>query len=288
MRQLKLTSRSSSRLKSGRRRSTANKSYFGMTMASVARLCVTVVCVTMAFFVLKGSQLSEIPQRIEQYLIRVTAKGGLVVESVRINGRALTSKEALKGALGPVLNKPMMGLSLEAIQARLEALPWVANAAVRRDWPNVLVLTLTERYPVAIWTKGKKRVLVDREGVALTQDIPAEFQNLIRIAGDQAPPHMAELEGLLAHVPSIRQRLSLATLVGGRRWDMRLDNDIVVQLPEEAVDEALQELSRLLEIFPLSSDYVRRLDFRLPDRLIINLTPLGRAKLTSSEEGKNT
>ncbi|WP_198647589.1 cell division protein FtsQ/DivIB, partial [Agrobacterium pusense] len=60
--------------------------------------------------------------------------------------------------------------------------------------------------------------------------------------------------------------------IAGRRWDLHLDNGIVVKLPEENLPQALQLLARLdLEEKVLSRD-VAAVDLRLSDRTTIQLT----------------
>src|SRR4029453_2649097 len=48
------------------------------------------------------------------------------------------------------LGEPYLGLDLNAIQARVAALPRVAAVRVKRDYPSTLRSTVTERPPVAV------------------------------------------------------------------------------------------------------------------------------------------
>ncbi len=53
-------------------------------------------------------------------------------------------------------------LDLNQIQFSIQELAWVRQAAVRRVWPNSLVLELLEREPVARWNKNQ---LIGTDGV---------------------------------------------------------------------------------------------------------------------------
>ena len=46
-------------------------------------------------------------------------------------------------------------LDLNKIQSSVQSLAWVKHAAVRRVWPNRLILELVEREPVTRWNKNK-------------------------------------------------------------------------------------------------------------------------------------
>jgi len=78
-------------------------------------------------------------------------------------------------------------LRLGRARAAFETIPWVASASVRRVWPDRLVVHITERRPIGIWSDG--RVLSDA-GV-LFDGRPGEAERdgpLIEFAG---PPQFA-------------------------------------------------------------------------------------------------
>lgn len=85
----------------------------------------------------------------------------------------------------PHLAANFLQLDLDAVRADVEALPWVARAAVRREWPGTLRIDFSEAEPVAIW---RGRVLLDADGVAFAPFDPA-------VAADAALPALAGPEG---------------------------------------------------------------------------------------------
>jgi cell division protein FtsQ len=54
-----------------------------------------------------------------------------------------------------------------AVRTRVEQLPGIQRAEVRRVWPRRLVVTVTERVPVAVWQVGGVTYTVDGDGVVL-------------------------------------------------------------------------------------------------------------------------
>lgn len=61
------------------------------------------------------------------------------------------SAAEVRAALQPHIEKGFAGIDMRAARESVEALPWVADAAVRRQWPGVLVVELREQRPVATW-----------------------------------------------------------------------------------------------------------------------------------------
>ena len=68
-------------------------------------------------------------------------------------------------------------------------------------------------------------------------------------------------------------RVAAAVRVGGRRWTLHLDNGIDVELPEEKLQEAWAQLAQLERTNRLLARDVQVVDMRLPDRLVVRVTP---------------
>lgn len=73
----------------------------------------------------------------------------LGVRHVRITGARRTGGAEVQSAAGLGSAQPMVGVDTKALSSRLRALPWVATAQVRREWPSTVRIVLTERTPVA-------------------------------------------------------------------------------------------------------------------------------------------
>src|SRR5205823_3473124 len=97
----------------------------------------------------------------------------------------------------------------------------------------------------ALWQRNGKLFLIDRDGVVITGDRLDRFPGLIVTVGEDAPRHAGALVDMLATQPDLAARVAAATRIGGRRWNLRLDSGIDVQLPEERPEEAWNQLAQL-------------------------------------------
>lgn len=61
--------------------------------------------------------------------------------------------------------------------------------------------------------------------------------------------------------------------VAGRRWDLYLDNGVIIKLPEDNIDGALARLTKLEKDQSLLQRDIAAVDLRLDDRMAIELTP---------------
>lgn len=70
------------------------------------------------------------------------------VDTVAVRGAQHSGAEAVAAASG-VSGRAMAWLDLGAARRRVEALPWVASAALWREWPGTVHVQVEERRPVA-------------------------------------------------------------------------------------------------------------------------------------------
>ena len=79
-----------------------------------------------------------------------------------------TSTSAILGASGLDGHPSLIGLSPGATAARVESLPFIASATVRRDWPDGVTVTVTARAPaVTMAGPGSSWSVLDGSGRTL-------------------------------------------------------------------------------------------------------------------------
>src|SRR5437762_1416210 len=170
---------------------------------------------------------------------------------------------------------------------QLETLPWVRSATIERRLPGTLFVRLAERRPLAVWQHGGIQQLIDREGAVIPVDDLSRFAHLPTVVGDDAAPYAAALIDMLTNRPELAPRVTAAVRVGGRRWNLRIDNAIDVMLPEENAESAWSRLAELERTSLLLKRDVQTVDLRLPDRLVlrVNAPPAPQAAPTKKSHG---
>lgn len=58
-------------------------------------------------------------------------------------------------------------VNVDALTGRIDALPVVANATLAKQWPDEMMVTVTERTPVLLWQTQQGVYSVDKEGVVI-------------------------------------------------------------------------------------------------------------------------
>ena len=206
-------------------------------------------------------------------LLDATAALGLRVADIRVEGRATTDRETILDALGARPGTPILAVDPVRAKQQLERLPWVRSALIERRLPDTLYVRLVEREPLALWQHDGKIELIDRTGAVIPVTRLDRFAKLPLVVGDDAASHAAELLAMLASEPDLAARVTAAVRVGGRRWNLRIDNAIDVLLPADEPAAAWADLARLQRSSAILKRDVQAIDMRLPDRLVVRVAP---------------
>lgn len=99
--------------------------------------------------------------------LAVLHSGVLEARHRLLRGATDTPASAVWRAAGISSATPLVDVSSGAAARRVEQLPWVGRASVQRHWPDTVVVTVTEREPVAVVGQGASAVVVDRTGRVL-------------------------------------------------------------------------------------------------------------------------
>jgi cell division protein FtsQ len=223
----------------------------------------------------------------------LTGKLGLVVTDIQVDGRSTTDRETILAALDAHYGTPILAVNPSRAKQQLEALPWVRSAAIERRLPGTLYVHLVERRPLAVWQHDGKHELIDRDGTVIPVTDLSRFAKLPTVVGgDPARRGAAQLLDLLANEPSLAARVTAAVLVGDRRWNVRIDNQIDVMLPEDDMAGAWAKLAQLERNNRVLQRDVETIDLRLPDRLVMRVNDPSSKDAPAAKKphapGKNT
>jgi len=225
-----------------------------------------------------GLAYSEDPARMWD----AVGRAGFNLREIKLKGQEHTSDSAIIAAVGLGPGVTLLGLDVEAARTRLEGLPWVKTAAVRKALPDRLLVEIEEREPFARWRWAGEEMLIDRDGNVLADEVPARFRGLPLVAGESANEAVEAIRDVLSADPALDARVAAAILVNERRWDLRLKNGATVRLPADNPETALARLAMIEAEQPLLGVGEVVVDMRLADRTTVQL----QAASAAEDEGE--
>ena len=169
---------------------------------------------------------------------------GFTLDHVEVRGARNAQAEEVAAQLALEAGALIFDFDVHAAKARVEELPWVEDAAVLRLLPNRIVVVVDERRPLARWGGPEGVVVLDSAGGVIDGADAGAHDDLPLLEGAAAPQAASALVEALARHPVLARRASAFERVGGRRWDMKTHTGLIVRLPEDGVDAALDEPTR--------------------------------------------
>jgi len=197
---------------------------------------------------------------------------GFGIASIDIRGMRHVARDDLLVQAGLTATSSLPLIDAEGLRERLKRNPWIAEAAVRKLYPDRLEIAVEEREAFAFWQRGGKLHLIARDGTVLKSDIETNAAELPLVVGVGAEKRAAAFIDLIDRFPAIRAVLRAGVLVAERRWNLRLKNGIDVRLPEDDPALALERLTALDRVKHILSRDVTVIDLRVPDQVAIRLS----------------
>jgi len=204
---------------------------------------------------------------------------GLGIVQAEISGNRYLSREEILERAGITAQTSLLLLDAESVRATLKQDARVAQASVRKLYPDRLEIVIEEREGYARWQRGGKMHLIARDGTVLESDIGGKSVDLPLVIGLGAEKRAAGLLDLIARFPSVQEVTRAGVLVAERRWNLRLKNGIDVRLPEEDPALALERLVQLDKSKQIMTRDVTVIDLRVPDRMAVGLSDEAAAAL---------
>lgn len=155
-------------------------------------------------------------------------------------------REALAG-------KPLgsfFSADVDVIRERLEAHPWIAQASVRKEWPDILRVFVVEQQPLGHWNEQQRpNALVTREGTVFEVDKTEIDVLLPKLFG---PEHA--VKETVEQYQQVRELLELnghtvvaLTLTERFAVDVELMSGIKLHIGREGL---LERVQRFIDLFP--------------------------------------
>jgi cell division protein FtsQ len=194
-------------------------------------------------------------------------------ETVRLEARglnALTYDDLLfQSGLTP--GSTLLLVNAEYTRAQLKRHPRIAEAMVRKLYPDRLEIEIEEREAFARWQNNGQVQLVAKDGTVLGPSVDPKMMSLPLVIGKGAEKRAAAFFALMEHFPSVKAETRAGVLIAERRWNIRLKNGTDVRLPEEDPAQALARLVELDRTRQILTRDVNVIDLRAADRVSVTL-----------------
>jgi len=139
--------------------------------------------------------------------------------------------------------KAFWEIDLQEIRKNLLKSSAIKKVQVKLVLPNHLYINIVKREGLALWWDYKKFYLIDKEAVII-EEVSNKEKGKILVVGDKALEKFHKILPILDKSP-LSHEISSIRFIGQRRWDLLLNNGILIKLPEKDLDEAIKLFIKL-------------------------------------------
>lgn len=216
-----------------------------------------------------GARAERIGASVSHGLDSVTAGMGLTLKRVHITGASPEAEPAIQRELGLYAGQPITSLDLDAIRTRVQGVGWVKEARVVRLLPDTLIVEVKEHDRLAVWQEAGQIKVIDNRGQVIDGADARRYPTLPLVVGKGADVAAGEILPLLAQRPRLMGMVDALVRVDERRWDLRLKDGSLIQLPATEQEAALIRLDALDQRERLLDLGFARVDLRTPDEVAV-------------------
>ena len=164
----------------------------------------------------------------------------------------------IEAAVAEALNAGFLTVDLGALRESVQALDWVDGANVSREWPDTLIVRVTEHQAAARWGE---RGLLNVRGELFTEQAQHAFPELPSLAGPPGTEHdvarrYLAVRGKLAEAALALERLELDERGS---WRLVLGSGQEIRLGRRDIDERLYRFFDV--VAPALADELKRVEY---------------------------
>jgi cell division protein FtsQ len=237
----------------------------GISPALATGVAAGVVVFATVALLATGGRGQAIAQGVAHGIDNGFGAAGFAVRHVVVQGASGLSEPDIRAAAQVGTGTPILGLDLSTLRGRIEKVGWVKSVHVVRMLPDTLVISVVERPRLAVWQNHGRLSLIDTDGQVITDTDAQHFVDLPLVVGEGANTAASAILPLVQARPSLMSRIWALVRVDNRRWDLRLKDQSLIQLPAEGEDGALMHLDQLERDQQVLSLGFSRIDLKTQD-----------------------
>lgn len=173
------------------------------------------------------------------------------------------------------------------LQQAIESLPWVANAAVRKQWPNTIKVFVEEHNPTAIWNGN---ALLNDLGDVFYADagtLHPQDQEIVKLYGPEASSQkvLSVWRDIAPKFSNIGLEITSVVLNDRQAWQLILDNGIRLELGQDDLDERITRFVDLYRQMDEMAQQVSYIDLRYDTGAAIGWLSEEKRQVSSNDQG---
>jgi len=193
------------------------------------------------------------------------------LKKIDVLGNNMLLKKSILELINVKVGQKLYLISANDIRGKLLKLDEISDVNVNINYSGVIKVIIYERKPFAIWWNKNSPWLIDEEGnkILKIKDVDS-YKNLVIIFGQNFNDKLKTFLDLLKPF-SLYGKIKSLHYIGNRRWDVYIEDNIVIKLPENNIANSIKKSEKVLNCLKYK-DKIDIIDLRLyPEKLFLRL-----------------
>ena len=169
------------------------------------------------------------------------------VEQVNIEGEInhVSEREVL-AAVNKYISESLLLVDMQRIKTDLESMPWIRTVTIRREWPDTLVLGVTEEKAIARWGDAQ---LLNQDGSIFSPASIVGLEQLAILTGPEGSERQVMEQYQLFNQLLYQRGLKIAELILNDRgaWRVMLGNGVEINVGKSDVMTRMRRLVAFID-----------------------------------------
>ena len=200
----------------------------------------------------------------------ISEKYNYQLKNVEINSLQRINKSEVNNIINQYYNQSIFLLPLERISKSINQLSWVKNVNLSTNFNNKLKVEIFEYEPIGLLFYNNQLFYFSKNGKIIDKFREGINKSLIIFYGNQASMAAYKFLNIINKTEAVNL-IKEGYYIDERRWDIRLHNNIVLNLSEINIEDSLKNYIKLIKKFN-NSDIIKikSIDLRDSEKAIIS------------------
>ena len=200
----------------------------------------------------------------------ISEKYNYQLKNVEINSLQRINKSEVNNIINQYYNQSIFLLPLERISKSINQLSWVKDVNLSINFNNKLKVEIFEYEPIGLLFYNNQLFYFSKDGKIIDKFKEKTNNNLIIFYGNQVSSAAYNFLNIINKTET-GNIITEGYYINERRWDVKLQNNILLNLSEINIEESLKNYIKLIKKFNNSDIMkIKSIDLRDNEKAIIS------------------
>ena len=200
----------------------------------------------------------------------ISEKYNYQLKNVEINSLQRINKLEVNNIINQYYSQSIFLLPLEEISNSINQLSWTKDVNLSTNFIDKLNVEIFEYEPIGLLFYNNQLFYFSKDGKIIDKFREEINESLIIFYGNQASKEAYNLLNVISKTETVNM-IKEAYYINERRWDIKLHNNILVNLSEINIEESFKNYIKLIKKFNYSDIVtIKSIDLRDNEKAIIS------------------